>query len=191
MRASPRSRPDIGTFHRDGMPADECIRALRLSNKSPVLRRCMARPLDDSARRSRCSSDRTMPGVMGQRTAERPHLGTGPGARRSGRRAGADGPGTAIRDDLQLSGTSGGNRTADVGVRLAIRALERTSARAGHEFKLSFREQAGWLAGGPIQSERVRRIRVGGRRDGTSSASSSRAPTPRSWWRRIARWTRR
>lgn len=49
-----------------------------------------------------------------------------------------------VRDDLQLSGTSGGDRIADVGMRLAIRALERTSARAGHEFKLPFRDHAGW-----------------------------------------------
>jgi hypothetical protein len=49
-----------------------------------------------------------------------------------------------VRDDLQLSGTSGGDRITDGNIRLAIRALERTSARAGHEFKLPFRDHAGW-----------------------------------------------
>lgn len=48
------------------------------------------------------------------------------------------------RDDLQLSGTSGGNRISDGNMRLVIRALERVSARAGHECKLPFRDHAGW-----------------------------------------------
>lgn len=49
-----------------------------------------------------------------------------------------------VRDDLQLSGTGGGDRLIDGNMRLAIRALERASARAGHEFKLPFRDHAGW-----------------------------------------------
>lgn len=49
-----------------------------------------------------------------------------------------------VRDDLQLSGTSGEDRITDGNMRLAIRALERVSARAGHEFKLPFRDHAGW-----------------------------------------------
>jgi len=49
-----------------------------------------------------------------------------------------------IRDDLQLSGTSGGQRISDADTRLAVRALERTSSRAGYEFKLPFRDHASW-----------------------------------------------
>lgn len=49
-----------------------------------------------------------------------------------------------VRDDLQLSGTTGGDRISDGNMRLAIRALERASARADHEFKLPFRDHAGW-----------------------------------------------
>jgi hypothetical protein len=49
-----------------------------------------------------------------------------------------------IRDDFQLSGTSGGERVKDVDMRLAVRALERTSTRAGHPFKLPFRDHTEW-----------------------------------------------
>jgi hypothetical protein len=49
-----------------------------------------------------------------------------------------------VRDDLQLSGTSGDQRISDMEMRSAVRALERTSARAGHEFKLPFRDHASW-----------------------------------------------
>lgn len=49
-----------------------------------------------------------------------------------------------VRDDLQLSGTGGGDRISDANMRLAVRALERASARAGHEIKLPFRDHAGW-----------------------------------------------
>jgi len=49
-----------------------------------------------------------------------------------------------VRDDLLLSGTGGGESLLDADMRLAIRALERTSARAGHEFKLPFRDHSGW-----------------------------------------------
>lgn len=49
-----------------------------------------------------------------------------------------------VRDDLQLSGTSGGERISDGNMRLAVRALERASARAGYEFKLPLRDHAGW-----------------------------------------------
>lgn len=49
-----------------------------------------------------------------------------------------------VRDDLQLSGTSGGDRISDQNMRLAVRALERTSTRAGLEFRLPFRDHAGW-----------------------------------------------
>lgn len=49
-----------------------------------------------------------------------------------------------VRDDLQISGTSGGARISDENMRLAVRALERTSTRAGLEFRLPFRDHAGW-----------------------------------------------
>lgn len=49
-----------------------------------------------------------------------------------------------VRDDLLLSGTGGGLSLSDADMRLAIRALARTSARAGHEFKLPFRDHIGW-----------------------------------------------
>jgi hypothetical protein len=49
-----------------------------------------------------------------------------------------------VRDDLQLSGTGGGERITDANMRVATRALERAIARAGHEFKLPFRDHAGW-----------------------------------------------
>jgi hypothetical protein len=51
-----------------------------------------------------------------------------------------------VRDDFQLSGTSGGERIGDADMRLAVRALERTSVRAGHEFRLPFRDHAAWKA---------------------------------------------
>jgi hypothetical protein len=49
-----------------------------------------------------------------------------------------------VRDDFQLSGTSGGERITDANMRIAVRALERSSARAGHEFRLPFRDHAAW-----------------------------------------------
>lgn len=49
-----------------------------------------------------------------------------------------------VRDDLHLSGTEGGQRIADADLRIAVRALERTSERAGLPFKLPFRDHAGW-----------------------------------------------
>ena len=49
-----------------------------------------------------------------------------------------------VRDDLQLSGTSGDAQISNLDMRVAIRALERTSARAGHEFKLPFRDHDTW-----------------------------------------------
>lgn len=49
-----------------------------------------------------------------------------------------------IRDDLEKSGTGGGDLLADQELRLAIRALERVSARAGFEFKVPFRDHTGW-----------------------------------------------
>lgn len=49
-----------------------------------------------------------------------------------------------VRDDLHLSGTGGGERLTDDGMRRAVRALERTSARAGQEFKLPFRDHTAW-----------------------------------------------
>jgi hypothetical protein len=49
-----------------------------------------------------------------------------------------------VRDDLQLSGTGGGERIRDQDMRIAVRALERTVARAGHEFQLPFRDHSGW-----------------------------------------------
>lgn len=51
-----------------------------------------------------------------------------------------------VRDDLERSGTGGGELLADHELRLTIRALERVSARAGHEFKLPFRDHTGWRA---------------------------------------------
>lgn len=49
-----------------------------------------------------------------------------------------------VRDDLQLSGTSRGECLSDADMRLAVRALERASARASHLFQLPFRDHAGW-----------------------------------------------
>lgn len=49
-----------------------------------------------------------------------------------------------VRDDLQLSGTSGGERLTDDDMRRAVRALERTSDRAGQKFKLPFRDHTAW-----------------------------------------------
>lgn len=49
-----------------------------------------------------------------------------------------------VRDDLLLSGTSGGERLSDSDMRLAVRALERTSTRAGHPFQLPFRDHTSW-----------------------------------------------
>lgn len=49
-----------------------------------------------------------------------------------------------VRDDLQLSGTTGDHHVSDPEMRTAVRALERTSARAGHEFKLPFCDHASW-----------------------------------------------
>jgi len=51
-----------------------------------------------------------------------------------------------VRDDFQLSGTSGDSRISDGDMRLAVRALERTSARAGHDFCPPFRDHAVWKA---------------------------------------------
>ena len=48
------------------------------------------------------------------------------------------------RDDFQLSGTSGGEQISDVEMRVVVRALERTSARAGQHFILPFRDHATW-----------------------------------------------
>lgn len=49
-----------------------------------------------------------------------------------------------VRDDLQLSGTSGDSRIADTEMRIAVRALERTTSRAGREVRLPFRDHATW-----------------------------------------------
>lgn len=49
-----------------------------------------------------------------------------------------------VRDDFQLSGTSGDHRIRDAGMRTAIRALESTSARPGYPFSLPFRDHAAW-----------------------------------------------
>ena len=51
-----------------------------------------------------------------------------------------------VRDDFQHSGTdgSGSGRIADGDMRVAVRALERTSERAGFPFKLPFRDHASW-----------------------------------------------
>lgn len=49
-----------------------------------------------------------------------------------------------VRDDLALSGTTGGQLLSDDEMRVAVRALERVSARAGHEFKLPFRDHTSW-----------------------------------------------
>ncbi|WP_157557822.1 hypothetical protein [Intrasporangium oryzae] len=51
-----------------------------------------------------------------------------------------------VRDDLHKSGTEGGQLLADAEMRTAIRALESVTARAGYEFKLPFRDHAGWRA---------------------------------------------
>lgn len=51
-----------------------------------------------------------------------------------------------VRDDFQLSGTSGDSRISDVDMRLAVRALERTSSHAGHSFCPPFRDHGAWKA---------------------------------------------
>ncbi len=49
-----------------------------------------------------------------------------------------------VRDDLLVSGTGGVPSIRDEDMRVAIRALERVAARAGHEFKLPFRDHSAW-----------------------------------------------
>jgi hypothetical protein len=49
-----------------------------------------------------------------------------------------------VRDDFQLSGTSGNERISDGSMRLAVRALERTAARAGYDVRLPFRDHSAW-----------------------------------------------
>ena len=49
-----------------------------------------------------------------------------------------------IRDDLLLSGTNGQQRISDAGMRIAVRAFERTAARAGHELSIPFRDHTSW-----------------------------------------------
>lgn len=49
-----------------------------------------------------------------------------------------------VRDDLNRSGTDGSQILDDDEMRLAVRAMQRTSARAGHEFTLPFRDHTGW-----------------------------------------------
>jgi len=50
-----------------------------------------------------------------------------------------------VRDDLTLSGTTNsGPRLADDEMRLAVRALERATDRAGQPFKLPFRDHTAW-----------------------------------------------
>ena len=51
-----------------------------------------------------------------------------------------------VRDDFQLSGTSGSERLGTHGIRVAVRALERTSTRAGHAVSLPFRDHESWRA---------------------------------------------
>lgn len=49
-----------------------------------------------------------------------------------------------VRDDFQLSGTSGGERLSDLDMRIAVRALERVCVRTGLEFTLPFRDHSAW-----------------------------------------------
>lgn len=49
-----------------------------------------------------------------------------------------------VRDDFQLSGTGGGERLTDTQVRTAVRALDRTTERAGQPFRLPFRDHSSW-----------------------------------------------
>ncbi|NEY37416.1 hypothetical protein GTU99_35860, partial [Streptomyces sp. PRKS01-65] len=51
-----------------------------------------------------------------------------------------------VRDDFQHSGTdgSGAGKIADGDMRVAVRALERSSDRAGFPFKLPFRDHTSW-----------------------------------------------
>ena len=51
-----------------------------------------------------------------------------------------------VRDDLTASGTGGGQRLREPEIRLAIRALERTTARLAVPIKLAFRDHEGWRA---------------------------------------------
>lgn len=48
------------------------------------------------------------------------------------------------RDELHKSGTGGTPITTDNGMRLAIRALQRTSSRVGHEVTLPFHDHKSW-----------------------------------------------
>ena len=48
------------------------------------------------------------------------------------------------RDDFQLSGTSGNAQISNTDMRLAVRAIERTSSRAGFKFMLAFRDHETW-----------------------------------------------
>ncbi|MHB8448865.1 MAG: hypothetical protein ACYDAQ_00095 [Mycobacteriales bacterium] len=49
-----------------------------------------------------------------------------------------------VRDDRQLSGTSGGQRIGNADMRVAVHALERAAARAGFNFRLPFRDHEAW-----------------------------------------------
>lgn len=51
-----------------------------------------------------------------------------------------------VRDDLQYSGTegSGKGRLSDPEIQTAVRALERTTTRAGQPFKLPFHDHTAW-----------------------------------------------
>jgi hypothetical protein len=49
-----------------------------------------------------------------------------------------------VRDELHKSGTGGAPITTDNGIRLAIRALQRTSSRAGHEVTLPLHDHKSW-----------------------------------------------
>jgi hypothetical protein len=49
-----------------------------------------------------------------------------------------------VRDDLHESGTRGDQRLTNQQMRTAVRALERTSERAGQPFRLPFRDHSSW-----------------------------------------------
>lgn len=49
-----------------------------------------------------------------------------------------------VRDDLERSGTDGGQVLSDVDMRIAMRAMERVSERAGHPCKPPFRDHSAW-----------------------------------------------
>jgi len=90
-----------------------------------------------------------------------------------------------IRDDLLLSGTNGQQRISDAGMRIAVRAFERTAARAGYEMSIPFRDHTSW------KTYWLQRARPAAGRPGEGcSARSLTGPTRCSSPPRTGRWSR-